>query len=575
MVMTGAFNVTWGADYFVTQDGVDDAGRDGSASAPWATVAYAAGRADGSGDVINIGAGTFTETTQVILQSGVGLKGNGARGASRTIVTAQGLGSSHFGGRNGHIVKVVDAHGCTISDIHFDGNSRDVPGAITIERSSDVVVHDVVVAEFSHTGLWIDSCNGIELRNDSIANSGSESTSYCAGNIWLLKVRNSSIHHTKIYAHAENSGYGIKATGGLIDFDVYDCVFDLKKSAAWAGGLAGNMDIEYWSGNEGEWGNNQIYNNIFDRTVSMDMRNAVVGDYSVWIHHNTFVLPDRTYAVEVSSSKMTVSHNYFTDPEGDDAGDIFHDYKSLTYTDISIHHNVITNARNSFFTVHAEIHNLKIYNNTVYFGHTWAEPTFVRLDDKDHGYTYRNLHIVNNIIDAFKPTTFMSLGTGASHPDAILQGNLHNADVAGLPAGNTEGDAELQLSGERPDPYYVPTGVSSNVVDIANGYDMGDTYAGSGPDAGAYEMGVETVIGRDSSDIVAGVFHDISRQPYGAVLSLPDGPIYDLRGRLVGHAGRTHGLLCRSIGRPDVTAGVYVTGGEPGSSGLSIHPVQE
>jgi len=340
--------------------------------------------------------------------------------------------------------------------------------------------------DFNFCGLFLHESDSLEIHDFYIQDAGFESDGYCGGNIWMERVRNSQIHDFTIYSYGERGGYGIKATGGLFNVAVFNGDIDLKGSAMWNGGLAGNMAIEYWSGNKGEWGNNLIYNCEINQQVSMDMRNAVTGDFGVRIYENVFMLKGKTSPIELSSDKVIVDHNYFEWlDEGGNAA--FVDYKNLHYEGIRIHHNICNGLRNGFISMEAGVSDVKIYNNTLYYILTHnSEPTVFTFDKKNRGREYSNIVFANNIVQGYK-TTFLIDTNAAALGNFVVKGNLYY-NVEGMPDENTEDEAELRLSGDKPAPYFKPVGASSNVVDIPHGMDMGDNYSGSGPDAGAYEF---------------------------------------------------------------------------------------
>ncbi len=235
--------------------------------------------------------GTYTASSQAKLKPGVTLQGSGREGANKTKIVGTNFASSNFTVRQGHIVLVKNANGCTIKDIHFDGNARVNSGAISIENSENIVIQNVSVTDFSWAGIHIYKVTDFEISDFYIEDAAYESNAYSLGNLYLNEAQDGLIHDFLIYAHEALSGYGIKATTSLVNVDVYDGYLDLKKNAAWNGGKAGNIAIEYWDENDNTmlWVDNQIYNCFTNRNISMAyyLDNSTA-DYAVRVHDNTF-----------------------------------------------------------------------------------------------------------------------------------------------------------------------------------------------------------------------------------------------------------------------------------------------
>lgn len=136
-----------------SSSGVDDPGRNGSISQPWATLHYAISRVTSGGSTIYMTAGNYSESGQMNLASSVNIMG-----AGRNLVT---ITMTYNGGEYYPALKLESSSGWgnsnygnqTISGIKFDGN---LTGAIAIGVNfrSNVQIFDCEFINFYERAVF-------------------------------------------------------------------------------------------------------------------------------------------------------------------------------------------------------------------------------------------------------------------------------------------------------------------------------------------------------------------------------------------------------------------------------------
>ena len=223
------FNFTVSATtYYISVSGSDS--NDGSANSPWRTLSYACSHATRSGDIINIGAGTFNVTSQCSLAEGVSIVGQGT--SSVISSTLSGAGFDYYAiqlasgteGTNGNQ---------SISYIKMEGNMT-AYGAILVERRSNVSIHHCTIQNFfsrgvTFVGAWRFTDNeatvkasGNSIHDCNITNNadypgyGKDPTGYGLGNIEIGSQKNMQIYNNTIIQTdrgVNNNGFCIKYIG--------------------------------------------------------------------------------------------------------------------------------------------------------------------------------------------------------------------------------------------------------------------------------------------------------------------------------------------------------------------------
>lgn len=230
-----SFN-SFGVNYYISVTG-NNANNGTSAITAWRNLSYACTHTT-SGDVINVLAGSFTETVQCALPVGVSVFGLGVTSIIKSTVTTQYepiiLLSSTVGTNGNQYIR----------DIKLDGQSLSTSWAIAVYGRSNVSIYNCTIVDFNETGVnWAG-------RADN--NPGAPST-YATGNTFHDNIVTNC-------AFADPSfGRGCFQFGGQDGMLIYNNTIINKTRAEAAGG----WPIKYC--NDGYIKGCKIYDNYLER----------------------------------------------------------------------------------------------------------------------------------------------------------------------------------------------------------------------------------------------------------------------------------------------------------------------
>ena len=127
-------------NYYVTTGGND--GNNGSSGSSWKSV-YKALSVATAGEVINVGAGTFTETNFLMVPSGVSIIGAGATNTTinvnkyynleNNVVTCNGSQPGWAPAVNQFCIQITNGSNQTIKGFAMNGQSRTCHGAVYVD----------------------------------------------------------------------------------------------------------------------------------------------------------------------------------------------------------------------------------------------------------------------------------------------------------------------------------------------------------------------------------------------------------------------------------------------------------
>jgi len=490
------------ATYIVAPTGDNRAG-DGSADRPWATLSHAATKAV-SGDTIRLSQGTFVENTYIDIPPGVGVEG---AGTEQTILRCTqehredgALHPDKFALRLRSDSWQESAQ--RLSGFTLDGNERKLHGGIVVEKRRNVTVSEVRFRNIMWAGLFLSECDKGLVDGCAFEECAWESTGYSSGALVLGAVDGIEVRNSTIRAMQAGTGYGIKAlrTGGKPSWKsvvVHDCRIELKETAAWAGGAAPNISIEAAT-DIAAVERCEIHHCTINTNISFPglARGAPepTGP-TVRIHHNYLPLKDG-YTVELSLSNSEIDHNYA------DGGRWFVSGFYCATKNVRIHHNVIRNVPSvsdvSPFII-GKTDSLYVYNNTFVIDKGYPSPGLVIVQDTCHMVFQNNLlllydgivvndKVIVRLINPGRSTgRFKSLTVANNVFSKII---IDSAAYPGTYNTNIVGKGQITASGDRPVPYYIPAGSSSNLVDAGSAQGLaGIEYLGKAPDIGACEWG--------------------------------------------------------------------------------------
>lgn len=296
------------ATYFIDTAGTDDAGRDGSISQPWATLAYAVTRVTAFRDIIHINAGTYNSSGQIEVPNGVSIEGAGRDLVTMILTynssypcikleTPSGWGNTTYGNQS-------------ISGIKFDGDLTGIY-AIGINFRSNVHVYNCEFIDFDQGAIFF---NGQpewvwSLDNPYNDNPNSDypyipnSNGWCTGNKFYNNIVTNcaryvtSDHHSgavnigtqdgfEAYGNNINSfarhGYGIKFwnLGFNKNSDIHNNTIEVYPLL---NGVRFEFAIELWW----ELGGTRIYNNRLKGALDLvNCVDTISAGYSVRVHNN-------------------------------------------------------------------------------------------------------------------------------------------------------------------------------------------------------------------------------------------------------------------------------------------------
>lgn len=515
----------WADKWYVATTGSDSHGK-GTLADPWLTLKHAADTITGAafaGDTIVVGAGTFTENTQIALGVGVSLRGAGAT----TIITS--------GAALNPIIYLASASENTngnqsISGFTFDGNLTAAIG-IHVRARSSVIVHDCEFIDFTDnavrfTGLV--SGNG-EPTNYAINNSVYDCTftncggeTYSAPNYFASAAigfsgqSNAEAYNNHIDNSLGNYAYGINTNGigynkGLKIHDNTILISPKHVSTnQW------QFSIELWTCRGGI----EIYNNTLSGGVDLGgVSTSDVGGYgfAARIYNNIIALPtiqayDHTGVIIESDisggvyvfNNIIKNYNYGLTMNALSG-------PADTMEDIYVYHNLfIETTKNSNYSGRAiasgsngvSFSDIYIYNNTCY---TYSYKASAGFHFATSGAAFNNINIRNNIFNnAYNAIRFENNTISGLHidnncfygqtnavsyvsvtaSDTTRSGNLYSTN----PLFRSSSDFHLQSTSPCRD-------AGIDVSAITGGKDFhGASLYGAAYDIGAFEYGANRMM---------------------------------------------------------------------------------
>jgi len=483
MVLTSA---SWGATYYVDPNGNDTSGN-GSQASPWKTLSTACSKVTSSGNTIYLNAGNYTDNNRCNLAVGVNIQG-----AGKSLVTITSAYNGAYG--TGYIYRETSAssssaltHGNNdISGFTLDGSNKTLMEGIHIRGTDYITVHDM---KFQHIHTHAINLGGPtsgydpntapanyglnDAIHDVVIDDCTSQTTLASndryGAIGLLGLANLQVYNVNINENYANHGTGIKAaTGWLKNAKLHDLVINCDTV---------NTDSFVFE-TYNYLADSEIYNCTFNTMISLNGGQTTLDPGSTWnlvIHDNVFNQTNMpaTSGNEFSHNWLNVRNNYFYGGPSFAAGLWTTNY--LTSSGVAhwrFNNNVVYNCGGGIDMVRGSNSYIEIYNNTFdtmnggYYGSAygiWGA-----------GGTATNTAIRNNLIIG------AASGAISGFSGATIDHNWLNAANPGING-----------SGNRPSPYYVPNGPSSNLVNA--GINVGLPYVGSAPDLGAFEYGGKTL----------------------------------------------------------------------------------
>lgn len=485
--------------YYVSTSGNDS--NDGtSASTAWRTLAKACSTVSANqGHIINLGTGTFTETSIITIPSGTNIVGSGM---GNTILTSTVYYTAPLPIWECHhdkfFLQMPNCENQTLSDFTIDGADHKIHGAIYAPRAKKVRFTNLAIQHFNWSGLYVAYTTDVEVDNcefvdNALPNTSTESS---GSNIMYFSDTRLSIHDcdiTQCQPTGRDGSYGIKdwspeanqsnfynvPGGKLIEMKIWNCNIKVSSMGAWNNWSSPAITLEVvWNNSQ----NCEIRNCNLNNNISIVQGRYGNSGQSWRIHHNIFDMWDIAYAVELCNDYVEVDHNYIR-------GGVYpfaQWHEARRNHDISIHHNTIlydVNITNPFSTgIYRTLggaDRLSIYNNTLVF----TNKAFQLLNIEKSSIKWKDLMVKNNI--------FLNQTTGnVKFTDDTYTGVIDNNVFVNVTPIGTNAFTDLPgltLSGDKPFPYFTANSGASFVVD--KGVDVGFPFTGVMPDIGACEYG--------------------------------------------------------------------------------------
>ena len=488
----------------------NDASGDGSAGNPWRTLKVAVTKVPSNqGHTIKLSAGTFIESGLIEVPLGVNIEGSGK---DQTIIKAAST-FYYYSSNPGYATDkfLISLSGYNpangnqiLKNFTVEGDAKKLHGGIFVHYRNNVIIEGVKVQNTNFTGIWLWDVKDAQLSNTDLINCSWGSAGWCAGALNLGNLERVDIVNLNV---DESTGYGIKAIGpsgynNIFQLKIHDSRVSVHPHGLWNGGSAPNIAIELWQVNLVGC---EIYNTFVDNTISLVNSNAIpsTGVQTIRVHHNILDMESRAngagYGVELTIHDAEVDHNYF-----------FKGAYGIANWDNpmknwNIHHNVFYALQGTYpgeivRSQWSGLHNVKLHNNAIEFSGT-KTMNVVGV----YGGTSENIELKNNLVInsntgySYYPNQLIHRENGAVVNNLNVTNNLFNnldLNVGGLLGGllgvldpilnNLTVDPKITKTGDRPQPYYIPSS-GSPLIDA--GVNVGQAFLGSTPDIGAFETG--------------------------------------------------------------------------------------
>lgn len=420
--------------YYIDPSGNDGTGT-GSISLPWKTLYKACNTVSGSGDIIHVNAGTYTETLTSILAPGVSIEGVGPTSILK----------SSFSTIYNPIIQCNSAEGTNgnqhISFIKIDGQSATSWG-IQIQGRSNFSIHNCVFMDIAQRGIvWggrADNSDGAPgtfatgntFYNNTITNCSSFDGTYGYGCLNIGGQDGMLIHDNSIINNVGSTpGWPIKFWNGgyLNNCKIYSNTLKRPSFPYASNGTSGYFDFAielfYESGLE-------VYNNIIEGATDVNFQTKGAYAYSLYFHDNT--VGETTVAVnwedgvilEFSSEYVRIEHNTF---------------RNLT-------HPLFWSLRPGTSMNNIEIKNNLAYNIGNAAGNLYGYFNRIDVNDGSQNYTTSNFNMQFNTALAYGPATpyfGVRIPAGTSSTNVTISNNIisgfSSSALNADPAGNISG----------------------------------------------------------------------------------------------------------------------------------------
>jgi len=288
---------------------------------PCATITYALTQST-SGDVISIAAGTYTETSYLVVGTGISIQGAGIDVTTVKVTSGLNWNVDCSGANATKCIFQYTGSGSTaqkLSDLTIEGNAKLVHGGIVIgvtNARNNVTVEDVKITNMDYFGAYVHG-NGHTFKNVQIINSAEAAACFSTGNLLVGGTEDFMCDNVDI---SDNSGgYGVKSWGGNVIIESHtfqNSEIRILANSPYGGGGIPNIAYEFA---ECRPRNCVFQNNYTDNCVSLVRVNGATNDGipSVHITNNTFDMITKgggssiNTPIELSYHNVEIDNNHF------------------------------------------------------------------------------------------------------------------------------------------------------------------------------------------------------------------------------------------------------------------------
>ena len=398
--------------YYIDPNG-NDAGT-GTASSPWKSLYKACSAVSGNGNIIHVRTGTYTETQQAVVATGVSIEGEGA---VTTIIKHRYANSAYFEGA------VLLSGGSNtaqhISNLTLDGDNLTGLQAIAVYARSNVSIYNCVVKDFSLYGVRFGGANSTNNKfyDNTVTNCGGQpnhTANLYIGSQTTFQCYNNTITQTARATNLNgNCVAGYEASYGMKFYNNTITAAPNLPDGIW------KFAVEIWlqSGLE-------MYGNTIKGEIDFG-KDVTKSSYAYGVSfHNNIIGWDNVQSVstnglqfEQTTQSAIVYNNTFKNL---DAAIYFCQYKYADdfVEDVSIYGNIMYNCgksnASSGWGIRFEsgsdpddqypptyYNNINIWNNTIVAYASYPAARGIELPSQATSTSVMNISVKNNIIVGF------------------------------------------------------------------------------------------------------------------------------------------------------------------------------
>lgn len=306
-------------------DFVSTTGSDGGSNncntvgTPCRTILYALTQMT-SGDILQVAAGTYTETAHLAPTTGESIQGAGVDQTIIKVVSGLNWNIDCGGADQTRCIFQYTAAGSTaqfLKNLTIEGNAKLVHGGIAIGSSrNNVTVENVKITSFDYFGAYVTG-TGHTFKDVQIINSAEAASCFSTGNLMIGGTTDFMCDNVDISDNV--GGYGVKSWGGNVIIESHtfkNSEIRILASSPYGGGGIPNIAYEFA---ECRPRNCLFANNYTDNCVSLVRVNAAAQDGipSVHLTNNTFDMITKgggnaiNTPLELSYHNVQIDFNHF------------------------------------------------------------------------------------------------------------------------------------------------------------------------------------------------------------------------------------------------------------------------